>query len=394
MSLKNHILITNKAECCGCTACYAICPKNAVTMRMDAEGFQYPVVDEGKCVDCGLCVKACPIRTGNQNEKTDSFYAIIHDREEVREKSSSGGVFTAMAQAVIGRKGVVYGAAFDENFNVKHIRAEDDSWSALRTAKYVQSDMGDIFRKVKADLKDGKEVLFTGTPCQVDGLKNYLKNVDTTKLIAADLICHGVPSPGVWRDFLSFVSGNHSKSIGRINFRNKKDCGWHRTTVKIEDTDGNVISNEPQDRTLFTKLYFTHLILRPACFSCQYANLKRAGDITIGDYWGVENHHPELDDDRGTSLVMANTPKGKEFLQSLVNCKIVPVAEDECMQPNLKAPAKDYGGKEVFWRTYQKFGFQIACKRLGYLEKKLPDKLLMLCLRVSDKLASMFRKLT
>lgn len=392
MSLKNHILISNKAECCGCTACYAICPKGAITMRMDAEGFKYPEVNEAECVDCGLCVKACPIRTGNHNEKTSAFYAIIHDSDEVREKSSSGGVFTAMAEAVIEHKGVVYGAAFDEEFVVKHIRAEDDSWKALRTAKYVQSDMGDVFPQVKADLKAGREVLFTGTPCQIDGLKNYLKNVDTSALITADLICHGVPSPGVWRDYLSFVTNVYASSIGKINFRNKKDCGWHRTTVKIEDTEGNVVSNESQDRTLFTKLFFNHLILRPSCFACQYANLNRVGDITIGDYWGVENHHPELDDDRGTSLVMVNTPKGKEFLQSITSCKIVPVAEDECMQPNLKEPAKNYGGRDYFWRTYQKFGFRFACKRVGYLERKLPDKLLMLCLRITDKLSSMLRK--
>ena len=392
MSVKNHICIADKADCCGCTACYAICPHDAITMQAGAEGFQYPAVDEKKCVNCGLCIKTCPIRTGNQNEKTDSFYAVKHLQEEIRENSSSGGAFTAFAQTVLEHDGVIYGAAFDENFTVKHIRAEDQSWTALRTAKYVQSDMGDIFQRVKADLKDGREVLFSGTPCQIDGLRNYLKRVDTTRLITVDLICHGVPSPSIWRDYLSYISGNDPQSVGKINFRNKKGCGWHNSTVKITGTDGSVLVNQSQSQALFYKLFLNHVILRPSCFACQYANLKRAGDITIGDYWGVEKYHPELDDDRGISLVMINTPKGHRFLQNVKNCQVVPVAEEECMQPNLKAPAEDFGEQDVFWRTYRKYGFAAACKRMGYLEKNLPDKLLVLYLKVRDKLVCVLRK--
>lgn len=392
MNVKNHIYIANQADCCGCTACYAVCPRGAITMKAGAEGFQSPTVDEEKCVNCGLCLNVCPIRQGNRNEKTASFYAIKHQQEEVRDNSSSGGAFTALAQTVLEHNGVIYGAAFDEDFTVRHIRAEDQSWTALRTAKYVQSHMGDIFPQVKADLKAGREVLFSGTPCQIDGLRNYLKNVDTTKLIAVDLICHGVPSPSVWRDYLAYISGHDLKAIGNINFRNKENCGWHNSTIKITGTDGSVLVNQSQNKALFFRLFLNHVILRPSCFSCQYANLKRAGDITIGDYWGVEKHHPELDDDRGLSLVMVNTTKGQSFLENVKNCQIVPVAEKACMQPNLKAPAEDYGEQDAFWRTYRKYGFEIACKRMGYLDKNLPDKVLVLYLKVRDKLAHKFAK--
>lgn len=391
MKGKKHICIANKADCCGCSACYAACPRNAIWWIVDNEGFQYPVVDGNLCINCGICANVCPIQTRNQHEKTTDFYAFKHLEEEVREKSSSGGVFSAMAQAIVDRNGVIYGAAFDRDFAVKHIRTEDQSWMALRTAKYVQSDMGDIFRQVKADLNNGREVLFTGTPCQVEGLNHYLRNVDSGKLITVDLICHGVPSPGIWKDYLTTVSEKHNKCIGNVNFRNKNGCGWHDSTVKICDTNGTVLMNEGQGQALFTKLYFNHIILRPSCFRCQYANLNRAGDITIGDYWGVEKHHPELDDDRGVSLVMGNTLKGQRFLESLSNCQTVPITEEKCMQPNLKTPAEVYGERDIFWRAYQKYGFEIACKRIGFLEKNLPEKLLVFWIRVCDKVASLLR---
>lgn len=368
MSVKNHICIVDKAECCGCSACYAVCPQNAISWEADYEGFQYPVVEESKCVNCGLCMKTCPIQRGNQQQKTTAFYAVKHLHEEIRENSSSGGTFSAMAQMVLEHNGVIYGAAFDKDFGVKHIRAADQSWTEMRSSKYVQSDMGDVFCQVKADLKDGREVLFTGTPCQVDGLKNFLKGMDTSKLITADLICHGVPSPGVWKDYLSFVTDNCTDIISKVNFRNKNGCGWHNSTIKIESNDGAILVNESQAQALFFKLFFCHMIIRPSCFSCRYANLNRVGDITIGDYWNIEKYHPELDDDRGTSLVMANTSKGQAFLQSLDQCQIVPVAEAECMQPNLKAPAQDYGGRNKFWRIYRRYGLVRAAKCSGFIE--------------------------
>ena len=388
MSKKtNHIRISDKSACCGCTSCFASCPCNAILMKEDDEGFRYPSVDESKCIDCGLCLKRCPLVVGNQNKKTNYFFAVKHKQEDIRAVSSSGGVFSAMAQAVISEGGIVYGAAYDDGFEVHHIRSNDQSWTKLRTAKYVQSNMGDIFVHVKADLKQGKKVLFTGTPCQIDGLKLFLQGTDTEQLITCDLICHGVPSPGIWKDYLLYLIKKNNSRIGKVNFRNKEGCGWHNSTVKIESTDGKVILNEAQSQAFFSRLFFNHLIIRPCCYSCQYANLNRAGDITIGDYWGIENHHPELDDDRGTSLVMANTIKGKAFLEKISDqCQITSIAENECLQPNLKQPAQDYGGRDSFWKSYKKYGLEWAGKRMGHLDKNLIDEFVVLGMRVIDKI--------
>ena len=382
-----HIHIVEKEACCGCTACYAVCPKKAISMCQDEEGFQYPVVDQGKCVNCGLCIKKCPLIRENAAKDTECFYAVINNQENVRAASSSGGAFSALAQHVVGCNGVVYGAAYDAEFAVRHIRTDADTWERLRTSKYVQSDMGDIFLQVKADLQQGRMVLFTGTPCQIDGLKNSLSDINTANLITCDLICHGVPSPRIWREYLTQLKKETKKEIAKINFRNKSEHGWHNSTLRIESVDGAVLADEQQSQGFFFRLFFSHLILRPSCNSCHYANLKRVGDITIGDYWGVEKHYSQLDDNKGISLVMVNTAKGLETMEEIKkNCTVIPVAKEECMQPNLEAPAKVYGGHDLFWRTYQRYGLKFAGKRMGYIPKSFLDKALVFAVRVIEKI--------
>lgn len=389
--LKNHLELNRKQDCCGCSACYSACPIKAISMVEDEEGFLYPIIDEEKCVNCGLCLKKCPIVQGNKCGKTNKFYAVKHKKEDIRSVSSSGGIFSAMAQAVISDGGVVYGAAYDERFSVRHIRTTDEDWTKLRTAKYVQSDMGDVFTHVKADLIRGYEVLFTGTPCQIAGLKNFLIGVDATKLITTDLVCHGVPSPGIWREYLDYLSQKTNSTIGKVNFRNKNGCGWHNSTVKIESTTGDMLLNESQSQAFFFRLFFNHLILRPCCYSCQYANLNRVGDITIGDYWGIENHYPELDDDKGVSLVMANTEKGKQLLKRIgSDLQLLEITEEECLQPNLKASAQDYGGRDTFWAYHKKCGLEWAGKRMGHLDKSFLDKIVILGMRVIEKIRNCF----
>lgn len=393
MSFQKHIIINDKERCCGCTACYSACPQNAIGMFEDEEGFQYPKVDKNKCIDCGLCIQRCPLHTGNHAPETQYFYAVKHRQETVRAASSSGGVFSALAENIIGRSGIVYGAAYDADFNVCHIRTCGDDWKKLRSSKYVQSNMGDTFSHVKEDLKEGNDVLFTGTPCQIAGLKKYLSGVDTTKLLTVDLICHGVPSPGVWQDYLKTLKKKSTQEIGKINFRNKEGCGWHRSTLRIESPTGEVIVEQSHKEGFFSQLFFNHLIIRPSCFSCQYANINRVGDITIGDYWGVENAHPELDDNKGLSLVMANTPKGRNALEAVNSaCEIIPVSQKTCMQPQLQEPARRYGGRDRFWWTYRRFGLEIAGKNAKLLPVKKWESPLLFLIRILYKARTIIKK--
>lgn len=387
-----HVTISDKEKCCGCTACYAICPQAAIEMHEDAEGFRYPKVEKSKCIDCGLCTKVCPIQQGNLAPKTEAFFAAMHEQEAVREASSSGGVFSALAEQFAHQGGAIYGAAYDQTFRVHHVRTTGRDWEKLRTSKYVQSDMGDTFALVKKDLLSGRLVLFTGTPCQVDGLKKYLTGVDTSGLLTVDLICHGAPSPKVWQDYLRLVRTKQGKEIADVNFRNKKDCGWHGSTIRMESADGEIVLDQSKSENYYFKLFSGNLIIRPSCYACQYANLNRVGDITVGDYWGVEDFHPEMDDDKGLSLVMPNTQRGRAALKQISTCcKVIAVAAAECTQPRLQIPACRYQGREPFWWTYRNFGLEMAGKRACYLPAGLWDRFALLWIKVLDKARRLFK---
>lgn len=381
-----HITISDKKNCCGCTACASKCPKHAITMREDDEGFLYPFVDERICIDCEICLNVCPIIGGNHHKETARFYAVKHLSEDVRKCSSSGGVFSAIAETFIAGGGVIYGAAYDEQFIVKHIRVDSMDWIRLRTAKYVQSDLRGVFNQIKDDLAAQREVLFTGTPCQVDGLKHFLSGSNTDKLVTIDLVCHAAPSPKVWRDYLSLVGGKMG-SIKSVNFRNKENCGWHNSTVRIIGKNDEIMIDDTHSVGFYSQLFFSSLSIRPSCLSCQYANLKRCGDLTIGDYWGVEKYYPELDDDKGVSLVLVNSQKGISLMErGAEQCELVSIKQEEAMQPQLMQPLADSGNRTVFWSTYKRFGLMFAGKRIGLLNKSLKDRLYVFLVRLYDKL--------
>lgn len=234
-------------KCSGCTACFAICPKDAITMQADLEGFKYPVIDKRKCIDCGLCCKVCSLENmyGNFGEDKTSFACSAKD-ENFAKQSSSGGVFAILANMYIQEQAAIYGAAFDYNWNVCHIRVDKkDELKRLYTSKYVQSDMGNTFRQVKSDLDNGKKVLFAGTPCQVAGLKTYLQK-DYLNLLTVDFICHGVPSPLVWQRYIDELEQNLNSKITEISFRDKKD-GWKNFNFKLITDNGNVFYEKHGD---------------------------------------------------------------------------------------------------------------------------------------------------
>lgn len=309
----NEKLEQENLTCCGCTACYAVCPKGAIMMQEDYEGFKYPVVDKNKCIDCGLCCKVCPLDKKLENviAPAASFACTAKDGNFAKQ-SSSGGVFPLLANMFAEQQAVIYGAAFDNNWMVKHIRVNDiDELKKLYTSKYVQSDMGDSFKQVKHDLDTGKEVLFAGTPCQVAGLKSYLSK-EYNNLTTVDFICHGVPSPSVWQSYIKEKAVNLNSKIIDISFRNKKD-GWKNFGFMFKTRDGKEIYERANDN-IYMQGFLKNLYLRPSCYDCKFKTLNRASDITLADFWGVEKMLPEMETAKGVSLCWASSEKGKNIL--------------------------------------------------------------------------------
>lgn len=361
------ILFNEKKDCCGCTACKYICPVMAIEMIADEEGFTYPRIDEEKCIECGLCKKVCAFQNGhdtNENYKEPLPYAAINTDERIRNTSSSGGVFSAIAERALNDGGIVYGAAFDDKMNVVHIGADkNESLSMFRGSKYVQSDLRDVFLEIRKKIKGGEHVMFSGTPCQCAGLKSFLvtSKVNCENLFLCDIICHGVPSPMIWRKYLEFVENRHGK-LSSYSFRDKGK-GWRGFNILAIFENGSEFRNEKDIRTYIT-LYYSDLITRPACHNCKYTNLNRPSDITIGDFWGIEKSIPDIDDNKGVSLVLLNTSKGKSVFEK--NSGELDLYESDlklCMQKHLHETTPTSFKREKFWSDLHKYGMRHVLRK-------------------------------
>lgn len=361
---KSKIELPSGENCCGCTACASSCPNGAINMVSDSEGFAYPQINGSKCIECGICLNACSFGR-KESSKPLQLFAAVSKNNEQRQNSSSGGVFPVLAEITENMGGSVYGAEYDVDFSVHHVRREHN-WQGMCVSKYVQSDINGIYKQVKKDLLSDKQVLFTGTPCQVDGLNSYLAKTDKAKLITCDIICHGTPSPKLWQDYLNYLQENSGNNIHSVNFRDKS-TGWHNSSLTIKSQD-EILEKNTHAENLFLKLMFNHISLRPSCFNCPYASFGRVGDITMGDYWGVEKVFPEMDDNKGTSLVMLNTQKGQEFWEKAsARFNLRETDTDKSQQPNLISPSKDYGMRKPYWEAYRKGGFVYAGKQIGFI---------------------------
>lgn len=310
---------TNKKDCCGCTACASICPKNAITMKEDFEGFLYPVIDKDKCINCGLCDKTCPIKNKNiKKEKFEEAYTLRVKDKEILKSSTSGGFFTPIAEYVINIGGVVYGVGFDEKWNVCHKEAKTiEAIQEFKGSKYVQSDINGIFEKVEDNLKKDKYVLFSGTPCQVEGLKKYLKK-DYEKLYTVDLICHGVPSPKLWSEYIKFQEKKYKSKIKEVYFRNKT-YGYHSGTMKIVFDNGKEYYGSARVDYML-KSFFKEIASRPSCYDCSFKTRNHISDITIYDCWNIEKLNSDIkDDDLGFTNIIVNSKKGNNILQEIKN---------------------------------------------------------------------------
>ncbi len=305
----------NRTSCSGCSACANICPKNCITMKKDEWGFLYPQVDKERCVDCSLCEQVCPDFSLNDQDLVASFAAQGTD-DALRRESSSGGLFTEIAQYILSQNGVVFGAAFTEDFyGVRHIAVQTkEELYQLRGSKYLQSDLGNSFQAVKEYLEEGRPVLFSGTPCQIAGLKSFLCR-DYAQLYLLGVVCHGVPAPAVWQKYLSLAEQKYGSKAKSVSFRDKR-YGWHNYVLSIRFENGKELV-EDRVKNLFMRGFLQDVYLRPSCFECKQKGLRSAADILLGDLWGAEEICPEQDDNKGTSLLMVFSSKAERLLEQI-----------------------------------------------------------------------------
>ena len=341
--------LTDKQDCCGCHACASVCARHSINMQEDNEGFLYPVVDASTCSDCGLCEKVCPVINQDEPRKPLKVYAAKNRNEEVRIMSSSGGIFTPLAETVIRDGGVVFGAKFDKDWNVVHAWTDTiEGIANFRGSKYVQSTIGNTYREAREFLKQGRKVLFSGTPCQIAGLKKFLRK-EYDNLLTVDVVCHGVPSLLVWREYLKEIS--KGKEILKIDFRDKK-IGWKNYRVVVKGNDD--IVDQPFNENIFMKGFLRNLYLRPSCYACTARSGKSGSDISIADFWGVQNYYPEFDDDKGIGLVLVNTEKGRISYGQLNACSIETtyeqgLAQNPCIERSVEKNKKYV---KAFWTKF------------------------------------------
>ncbi len=348
--MDKEIVITEKI-CTGCHACFSICPKRAIEMKLDERGFLQPVINCDLCVGCKLCQKACPLNTADMKSAGEPIaYAAYSLNDENHRNSSSGGIFSLLASEILREGGTVYGAAFTEDFRVEHKRITNDI-RPLQTSKYVQSRIGDMFSCVEQDIRNGQKVLFSGTPCQIGGLYSYLRQqkIDTGNLLTVDLICHGVPSPLLWEKHLNSISCGRKPVFA--NFRDKR-LSWGGFCLTCRFDNGTEYSVEA-GQDAYMQGFFANMTLRESCYTCQFKSVSRMADITLADYWGVEKYNPEMLDNNGTSAVLIHSPKGQyyfDLLKKQIKSKKVPVSSILAGNKPMVQSVIPHPRKNMFWQ--------------------------------------------
>ncbi|WFA08428.1 Coenzyme F420 hydrogenase/dehydrogenase, beta subunit C-terminal domain [Tissierella sp. Yu-01] len=362
---------SRREECCGCSACFNICPTDAISMIPDEEGFLYPLIDQDTCIDCNKCVNSCPILKDNsfKEERTPDLYVTKHKSIDVLMSSTSGGMFAALSDAILREDGIIYGVDFDDEFKVLHKRAENpEQRDRMKFSKYVQSDLSDIFQQIKNDLIDGKSVLFTGTPCQTAGLRGYFRNSRITeKLYICDLICHSIPSPLIWKDFKKYLEKENGGELTNIQFRSKI-IDWTRENSNKTFMFKTTANEDYVFDERYYKLFFgLKTIVRPSCSECRFTDVHRTSDITIADYWGIEKYAPEWLDLKGVSLILTNTQKGDKLLELIsqdIHFEKRQLKEALNEQQRLSKPVESPDNRDEFWKIYKEKGFEYIMENM------------------------------
>lgn len=380
-----------KNECCGCSACNNICPLECITMKSDSEGFWYPEVEYAKCIKCQKCIKVCPAVNKPSTENTlknAQVVAAYSKNEEIRINSTSGGMFSEIAKYILNNKGKVFGARYNENHLVEHCKIEDISQiQILRQSKYLQSDILKTFKEAKEELNIGNIVLFAGTPCHIAALKNFLGK-DYENLLTIDFLCRGVISPDVYKQYLKSLEKKYKSKIKKVIFKNKT-FGWHRFSTKVIFENGEEYIKDRYTDSYMRGYLEGNLYLRPSCYECQYKTLPRYSDITLGDFWGIEKIKKHLDQDKGTSIFMINTNKGKEVFEKIKeNLIFEEMKLEDIYLGNIALTEKtaypDLNKKEEFFKNYLKEDFENLVEKL--LKKNLAEKTKSVLIKVLKKL--------
>jgi len=349
--------LKNKTDCTGCSACFNSCPVECIKMEANSEGFYYPEVDEDKCINCKKCISSCPLyKDENNNENNFTTIAAFNKNENIRVKSSSGGIFEILARKIIDENGAVYGVCFDEEFKVIHNFTENkNDIYQFMGSKYVQSNQKNTFVDIKNRLENGQKVLYTGTPCQNAGLKSYLKK-EYNNLFSVDLICHGVPSPKVFQKYIEFQEQKNKSKIKEFSFRDKRN-GWSKFGISIVFENGKkYYKNLYKD--IYMIAFLKDISLRSSCYNCNFKTLNRSSDITLADFWGISAEVPEYNDNRGVSLIMLNSEKGKVLLKEISNEINYKTVDNICIEkhnPAAVKSAKVNKNREKFFGELDRF---------------------------------------
>ena len=406
------IKIIKKEDCVGCNACVQRCPKQCISYHEDEQGFLYPKVDESLCIKCGLCEKVCPVINQAEPRKPIAVYAARNLDTEVQKNSSSGGVFFALAKSVIEQGGVVFGAKFNDKWEVVHDYAETlDGIRAFQGSKYVQSRIEDNFAKAERFLKDGRKVMFTGTPCQLAGLRLFLRKDYGEQLLKVDVVCHGVPSPLIWREYLKFITArptgapagkntdfislNGIPASAGISFRDKK-LGWEKYGFSVrtaatngsgensdfqsairQNPEGKFIFFETHDKNLFMQIFLRDLDLRPSCYDCPTKCGKAHSDITLADFWGVEKLLPQAYDSNGVSLILIHTLRGNMAVESLPieTYKTdygAAIESNRSIEKSVSCPPQ----YNFFWKKFNKGGFESITTLTNIMHRSLIQRII------------------